>query len=523
MFVLFSGTGVSFAWIANYFILFLGFFLLALFVIWKYKNPWVKLICLPISIILGYMSFKYFHENYWILNPAQVIWNVILSACGLITFVYFLVVVWFELYDIFKNKRDEIFKVNFRVYEKVSLLIFVIIVPLLFWSYFGFSQTYEVVDPKQEEFSVSFWGTPSAGFDVDRYNETLVQQELQLYKRLNATFIFGMGYNSFANDTVNDRIATALHHWATLGIHFLIDVSVGDFVTYYHCEEVNKTIDAIMGFADTYNFTNFRGITLDIEGSGQLNASYVKSEEAYEAGKFSFNEKFKEFRLRFPGKQVNGISMEHTMFDILDGDNDLQIAQRTVDHTLDFDMNGYMTYHTGFESPCRSSYYYTVHMIQGVKQFGMKFQPWVGWWYDPEGPDDPNVIETPFVYEQTIEQYKIAKSFGVKEVVFAPLRNFLGRNLTEGISRLHDLVDIKENGFETFRIPIHHNIRLFNDFPYYWRKLHPDVWAAYPAIFDDMMMGTPYQIFLISHILVSVAGGVAIFYLLKKLDPNLRE
>ena len=271
MFVLFSGTGVSFAWIANYFILFLGFFLLALFVIWKYKNPWVKLICLPISIILGYMSFKYFHENYWILNPVQVIWNVIFSACGLITFVYFLVVVWFELYDIFKNKRDEIFKVNFRVYEKVSLLIFVIIVPLLFWSYFGFSQTYEVVDPKQEEFSVSFWGTPSAGFDVDKYvNDTLVQQELELYGRLNSTFILWMSHLTCENEASNNRSATALKYLETFGIHFMIDTSVTflwlnetsneyywayDFVTYYYCDEVNKTIDAIMDWVEDYNLT----------------------------------------------------------------------------------------------------------------------------------------------------------------------------------------------------------------------------------------------------------------------------
>ena len=214
--------------------------------------------------------------------------------------------------------------------------------------------------------------------------------------------------------------------------------------------------------------------------------------------------------------------MDYIMYDIIDGDNDLQIAQGTVDYTLDFDMFGYMTYQTGYAEQDRSSYYYATYMMQGVKAHGMKFQPWVGWWNDASGPDDPNVIENEFVYNQTIEQYKIAKSLGVREVVFAPHRNYLGKDLTEGIRRLQALVDIKENGFETFYIPIHHNIRLFNNFPLYWKKLHPNVWCAYPAIFEDMMMGTPYQGFL-SPYNCEYRGALLIFYLLKKLESPIRE
>ena len=310
-------TGASFAWYGHFVFLYLGFFLFTLFVVWKYKNPWVKLVSIPVFALLGYISFRYLQDYYWILNPIQFIWNLIITAGAAINILYILIVVWIELYNVFKTRRDEIFKVNFRVYEKAALLIFIILVPLCIWSYVGFSQTYEVVDSDQEEFSVSFWGYPSAGFDIDKYNDTLVQQELELYKKLNTTFIFGMSHRTLANETVRNQRGEVLRYLATFDIEFMIDTSVsflwysedrgewrwvGDFVTYYHCEEVNLTIDAIMDFVEEQNLTNFRGITLDIEPPIFSNASYTRSPEAFEAGLFSFNEKFKEFRARFPGK-----------------------------------------------------------------------------------------------------------------------------------------------------------------------------------------------------------------------------
>jgi len=533
---IYAGTGVSFAWWGHYFLLHLGFFLFTLFVIWKYRNPWVKLASLPIFVLLGYISFRYLQPYYLILNPVQMIWNIIITAAGAINILYILISIVFELYSAFKSRRDEIFKINFRVYEKVALLILVILVPLIFWSYVGFSQTYEVVDPEQEEFSVSFWGTPSVGFNVDAYNDTLVQQELELYKKLNTTFIFGMSHRTFESNTTKYNYGTALKYLETFGIKFMVDTSIsfpwynetsgkwvwkGDFVTYYYCEQVNLTIDGIMNWVEEYNLTNFRGITLDLEYPKYTNSSYVVSKEAFEAGLFSFSEKFKEFRARFPGKQINGISTETVIYDMIDGDHDLQIAQYTVDHAMDIDMHGYMTYHTGFSTPSTSSYYYTTYMMQGKKAHGIDFQPWVGWWYDPKDENDTNVIGTPFVYEQTIEQFKIAKSFGVREVVLAPLRNYLSKNLTAGVERLQALVDIKENGFEKFTIPIVHDMRFFNAFSEW--TIHPNVWLANPAIFEDMMMGTPFQGFLISDILISIGGALLIFYLLKRFDRSITE
>ena len=186
-YAIYAGTGVSFAWWGHYFFLHLGFFLFTLFVIWKYRNPWVKLASLPIFVLLGYISFRYLQPYYLILNPVQMIWNIIITAAGAINILYILISIAFELYNAFKLRRDEIFKINFRVYEKVALLILVILVPLIFWSYVGFSQTYEVVDPEQEEFWYHF-GVPSVGFNVDAYND-VVQQERD-YKKLNTAFHF---------------------------------------------------------------------------------------------------------------------------------------------------------------------------------------------------------------------------------------------------------------------------------------------------------------------------------------------
>ncbi len=533
MFAISASLGISFSMISYYFFVFAGFLLFTLFLIWKFQNPWVKLAAIPVFVFAAYISFRLLQEDYWILNPAQFIWNVIISLGAAVNVLYFLIALWIELYKNIKTKRMELFKVQFRIYEKVALLIFVLWVPLITWSYFGFSQTYEVKDPKQTEFSVSFWGIPSAGFNLNAYNNSLVQQELLLYQRLNSTFIFGLNWRYLEDTNIRNEFAQTLIYLANYGIHFMIDTSVVfpwynesskewiwayDFVTYYYTEFVNKTIDAIMDWVDEYNFTNFRGITLDIEGPNYTNASFPKSREAYELGRKSFNAKFAEFRARFPGKEINGISMEQIMYDVLDGDNDLQIVQRTVDYPLNLNMFGYMTYHTGSASISTSSYRYVMQMKQGIYAHGLNFQPWIGWWNDPTGANDTDVIENPIIYNQSIEHYKIAKSFGVKEVVLAPIRNFLGRNLTEGIERLQELVRIKENGFETFSIKICQNPRFFNDFPLWWKKIHPNNWIFVPAIFEDIMMGTPLQGFLISHIIVSILGAVLISYLIRKFE-----
>ncbi len=535
MFAISASLEISFAMISYYFLVYLGFLLFTIFLIWKFQNPWVKLAAIPVFVFAAYISFRLLQEDYWILNPAQFIWNLIISVAAVVNVLYFLVVVWIELYKNLKIKKIEVFKAQFRVYEKVTLIIFVLWVPMITWSYFGFSQTYEVKDPKQTEFSVSFWGVPSAGFNLEAYNNSLVQQELLLYQRLNSTFIYGLNWRYLADPVFRNSCAQAMIYLSNYGIHFMIDTSVVfpwynqsgeewiwayDFVTYYYTEFVNRTIDAIMDWVDEYNFTNFRGITLDIEGPNYTNASFPKSRDAYELGKKSFNNKFAEFRARFPGKEINGISMEQIMYDVLDGDNDLQIVQRTVDYTLDLNMFGYMTYHTGGASISSSSYRYVMQMKQGIRAHGLRFQPWVGWWSDPSGLNDPNVIENPVVYNQSIEHYKIAKSFGVKEVVLAPVRNFLGRNLTEGIQRLQQLVDIKENGFETFSINIFQDPRFFSDFPLWWKKIHPNNWILLAAIFEDMMMGTPFQGFLISHIIVSILGAVLVFYLLRRFEQR---
>ncbi len=79
---------------------------------------------------------------------------------------------------------------------------------------------------------------------------------------------------------------------------------------------------------------------------------------------------------------------------------------------------------------------------------------------------------------------------GVGEVVLAPLRNFLGKNTTEGLDRLRDLVDIKQNGFASFEVPITQNMRFFNDFPFWWKKVHSTYWISNDDVLQDILMGT---------------------------------
>ncbi len=81
----------------------------------------------------------------------------------------------------------------------------------------------------------------------------------------------------------------------------------------------------------------------------------------------------------FPDVVTNMISMEAIMWDVVDADYDLSIVQTTMDHELNFDYYGYMTYHAG-NTTGYSSYTYQIQMEQGFRAHGDQFQPWVGWW-----------------------------------------------------------------------------------------------------------------------------------------------
>jgi hypothetical protein len=118
----------------------------------------------------------------------------------------------------------------------------------------------------------------------------------------------------------------------------------------------------------------------------------------------------------------------------------------------------------------------------GREQWGSKFLPWVGWWYNNKS------IESDHVYKTTIDQVKIAKSIGAEEVVLAPNRNYFGVNYDKGMERVDALIDIKNNGFEDFQIRVTNNLWFLNDFKQYFKKIVPYYWVANSNVLNDVLL-----------------------------------
>ncbi|MHA1848067.1 MAG: hypothetical protein ACTSXU_10510, partial [Promethearchaeota archaeon] len=104
-------------------------------------------------------------------------------------------------------------------------------------------------------------------------------------------------------------------------------------------------------------------------------------------------------------------------------------------------------------------------------------------------------------------------STGVREVVLAPVRNFIGQdhNHTKIMSRLNDLLDIKEKGFDTFSIPINHDMRLLNDWDYYWKKIVPSYLISNNDVLKDLLIGTGGNWFAVIQVIQAV--GIILFSL----------
>ncbi|MHA1679486.1 MAG: hypothetical protein ACTSUE_00665 [Promethearchaeota archaeon] len=366
-------------------------------------------------------------------------------------------------------------------------------------SYFGFGQTYLVEDPGQAEFSYAFWGSPSGGLgyhdssNFTWYGTPDMDEELAKFASLNATFYNTINVITLTTGNLTNYELT-LREWESYNLSFIFDLTPlnnetgtpqGDFVTYWYVDQVNETVQALMNWLEPLNFTNFRGISLDVEGPNHGEHQSI-SRDQYNYAVGAYQQILDDFKARFPNSTTNLIQMEGIMFDFYDGDHTLDIGQRTVSTELEWDWYGFMTYHVG-TSPSTSPYNYLYYLQTGKEQFGNQFQPWVGWWYEPDS------IEVPGVYEQTLEHVRIAKSTGVREVVLAPVRNFIQsheHNHTKIMARLNDLEDIK-NGFESFRIPIHQNMRLLNDWDLYWDKIVPSYLISNNNVLNDLMEGTP--------------------------------
>ncbi|MBD3186108.1 hypothetical protein GF325_04705 [Candidatus Bathyarchaeota archaeon] len=479
----------------------------------------VGFMALNLGYILGQV-FKYlfspsFRQKLSSLRTDQVISTSIIGAMVigfLVTWIFFGVANAFPVYFIAFIVVSFVVVITLLSLKhrskayKIITAGTIVWLALTCWSYFGFSTPHVIEDPNQAEFSYAFWGSPSGGlyyYHNNDYNETWygtpeLDAELTMFSNLNATFYntinidrLGNASTEYYNNLTN--IELTLEEWESYGLNFIFDITPlnnetgeprGDYVSYYYLEQMNDTINVLMDWLEPLNLTNFRGISFDVEGP-KYGDNQPISEAQYRRALVSYGGILSEFKSRFPDSSIHLIQMEGILFDFFDGDHDLDIGQRTVSTELEWDWYGFMTYHVN-PSPSASSYRYAYYMDVGIEQFGMQFQPWVGWWYDADSIDQPGV------YDQSLEHVKIAKSRGVREVVLAPVRNFIGQdhNHTKIMARLGDLLDIK-NGFETFTIPIHHDMRLLQDWDLYWEKIVPNYLITNNNVLKDLLIGTP--------------------------------
>jgi hypothetical protein len=492
--------GVLFAFTGFYWMVNIGFLLGTFALIWKYDHPLTQILGLVYCIFTGYVSFRFLQPEINYFNPVQFYFNIFMAGLLSVNIMRFLVGIFYQIATLTFIKRWKITKINRKT--GISLIISILWLAMTAWSYIGFNQTYLIEDAHQDEFRVSFWGLPSMGDNFSKYNTPEADIEMGLYQSLNSSFIYNLYLPLMDIPTYKSNITAMLHEFEEWDLEFFIDcrplvtiydessgewITTDDYPSYWYAESFNKSLDIFTDWIQTEGFTNFRGLALDIEGMMYSNSSKPMSFEEYARGIISYSERFAEFRADFPGKIIYGISMEGIMWDPIDGDYDLDISQRTLSNELNLDFYSYMTYHTGSDSPGFSDYRYLSYLQHGFQQHGQKFQPWVGWW------NDLNSIENPIVYEQTIRQFKIAKSLGGSEVVLAPSSNFIGANLTEGMGRLQDLVDIIEDGFTDFEIPITNNMRLIKDPGYWLKKIHPTYWIVNESVFMDLQLGTPFN------------------------------
>jgi hypothetical protein len=248
----------------------------------------------------------------------------------------------------------------------------------------------------------------------------------------------------------------------------------GDYVTYYHTESMNHTIDLIMDWMENENFTNVIGLSFDTEGPVYPNASRPVSKEQYYSARYSYTEKLKEYKNRFPNMETMQISMEGMLWDTIDSDVDLCITQKTVDYELPFDKFGYMTYHLS-DSLRSSSYTYYAQMMQGKKVHGDRFQPWIGW------IGENNSMANEIFYNSVMEHLKIAKNFATDEIIIGYAPTFTSDNHEEAMRRLQMLYDILYTPFESFQIRI--KVRQWN------KPIFPTYWIMNGEIFTDIMDG----------------------------------
>ena len=519
-----SGAYMGFSWLANGFM-----FFISLLIAWKYFHPLAEMAFFPVIAACGYGMTKFFVTGQIAMNFAGVIASGIFAGIAIFNLIFLIVM-------LVQNIKHELFVPAFVKSWHGNFFKVVLVGSLAWagttsWSYIGFSQVYTVSDPHQANFSISFWGAPSMGMDIAAYKTPAGIAEMNQYKALNATFFFTVNIDRITGG-MNDY-KSMLNEWAPYGVKLILNINpytdnkpaLEDSTSYYHAQQVNASIQALITWMKTLNSTvghAFRGVSLDVEGAGgsQPASRFPVSREQYVLAVTSFQNALDEFTAQ-TGNTTYLIGMPNIIFDSLDGknDHDLDIAQRTISSELNWSKYGYMTYMLD-AAPSGSLYQFVYHCELGMQQWGTRFVPWVGWYYDVNlTRGETPQIDLPGVYQQTLEDVKIAKSVGVNEVAIAPVNNFLysDHNATKIQKRLGDLVAIK-NGFDSFNVPITQNMHIVDDPNLYWSNVVPDYFWSNINVVLDLLMGTPGNWFVILQASIIAAVIVIFIWWIKKKE-----
>ncbi len=472
---LLSYTGYH--WILHIFLLLSG-----ILVSYLYRHPLVKGISIVLFIFEGYMYFRYLLPEISYFNPYIFILNIIAVIPLMFSVLWILVRSGYAIISGI-NKREggkSLKRLGNKITEKKPILgigiIFLVCAILLPISNRGVGNKFIVKDEGNQINRVGFWNYGYREMYPENYTSADAIEELEQLRDMNAFLIIQIHAAYLERQDMNNRYTEMIHIFESYDIEVLFNanpetlvynetkaewIPKGDYVTYYHTEYINRTVNLILDWMANETYSNVIGLSLDIEGPIHQNSSHVISRERYEQALNSYSEILNKFKQSYPTMETMQISMSRIMWDTIDSDYDLSIDQLTVDHELDFDKYGYMTYDLT-NNPRESSYEYYTSMVQAKKIHGEKFSPWIGWIGKNNSMDNE-------VFSQSVwDQLKIAKNFAGEEVIIGYFPTFTSDDHETAMRRLQKLEQIMYETYEQTEIKISHREWTETIFPTYW-------------------------------------------------------